>query len=490
MRKRIYNIWRWYQQLPVSIKASIWYMICAVILKGVSTLSAPLFARLIPAEEYGKLMMIMAWQQIFILFATWEISSGTYQKGIFKFRDSLDEYTSATIELMHFLTLIFFCGLWSVQNLFGDFLRIDCYVIVSLMIYLWIYPSYQCWFVRQRTMNLYKNVVFASILFGALSVIVPIIAIFVFEPTAKVKYISTLFGGMLVSLYFYIPYSNPLRFSEWKTLIRKYWMYSIRLAGPLLLHVLSYMILNQMDRIMIGIMVGDREVAYYSVAYMIGLSLNILESSITHSFTPWLYKQMNLMNYDNIESKLNVIICFLSGCIVLFTLCTPELIYFFPQDYYEAIYCIPPIVASVLFMFLYSVFVNMETYFETTIYVMYASMVAAGVNMVLNYIFIPLLGYIVCAYTTLFSYIFVAIGHSLLLKRIYFKKMGKLLEFPIEKIMILGVVAFIESLVSVAIYNYVYIRYGIVMVVICLSYCFRSVWFNWILEIKGNGEIK
>ena len=70
----------------------------------------------------------------------------------------------------------------------------------------------------------------------------------------------------------------------------------------------------------------------------------------------------------------------------------PELIKIFAtEEYYQAIWIIPPVAMSVFFNSIYSVFVNIEFYYEKTKYVMYVTVVLAGLNIVLNYIGICLL---------------------------------------------------------------------------------------------------
>ncbi len=64
-----------------------------------------------------------------------------------------------------------------------------------------------------------------------------------------------------------------------------------------------------------------------------------------------------------------------------------------------------------LFVFLYSMFVDIEEYYYKTKYTMYATTISAVANIIMNYFGIKLWGYIACAYTTLICYILLAILH-------------------------------------------------------------------------------
>lgn len=72
-----------------------------------------------------------------------------------------------------------------------------------------------------------------------------------------------------------------------------YWNYALKISLPLIPHTLSMKILAQADRVMISNMVGVEETGKYSIAYTIGLLMNILTDAINKSFCPFIYKKIN-----------------------------------------------------------------------------------------------------------------------------------------------------------------------------------------------------
>ena len=78
-----------YSSLSRPARTALWFLICNMLLKGISFFSTPLFARLLPDEEYGQLTLFASYQQIVLIFATWEIFIGAYQKGIFKYKENI-----------------------------------------------------------------------------------------------------------------------------------------------------------------------------------------------------------------------------------------------------------------------------------------------------------------------------------------------------------------------------------------------------------------
>ena len=84
-----------------------------------------------------------------------------------------------------------------------------------------------------------------------------------------------------------------------------------------------------------------------------------------------------------------------------------------PSAYWKGIILIPPLVLSNFVIFAYTMYVNIEYYYEKTIVITVNTIIAAGMNIVLNGLYIPKFGYTAAAYTTLFSYaVSFALHHS------------------------------------------------------------------------------
>ena len=138
----------------------------------------------------------------------------------------------------------------------------------------------------------------------------------------------------------------------------------------------------------------------------------------------------------------------------------------FTNNYYDAVWSIPPIAASVYFMFLYTIFVNIESYFEQTKYVVYVSVTCGIVNLFLNYICIRCFGYIACGYTTLFSYILFALGHYYFMSKIISKEILGVNLFDKKFIFMLSVLLVLLSVVFTIFYQWWVIRYSFILTII------------------------
>lgn len=140
---------------------------------------------------------------------------------------------------------------------------------------------------------------------------------------------------------------------------------------------------------------------------------------------------------------------------------------FAPPDYYEAKYVVPPITTSVFFIFAYNIFSCVEFYYGKTKHIMLISCVGALVNIGLNMLLIPVYGYYLAGYTTLFSYVIFAFGHlGISWKLAKANNLGKIYNIP--EISFLFALSLIIMVGYVCLYECVLLRYLTLVVVILL----------------------
>ena len=456
-----------YKRISIQTKAAIWFSLCNLFIKGISFITVPLFTRIMSDEEYGTLSLFLAYEQIAMILATWEIQMGAYQKGIFKYKNNINIFTKSTLALINLLTIVFYSIIAIIHSCISQITGMSSVIIILLFIYMIVQPSYNCWLIRKRTVYEYKSAVIMTLIYSLANIFVPMLALLLINNTAEIKFESTLIISSILCLVFYVPYSNYWKLKNKITMVKEHWDFLLRFEGPLVLHSLSYLVLSQADRIMIGNMVGKAEAAYYSIAYSLASIVNLLQSSINQSLLPWRYQMLEEKEYKKIRSVTNYLLFIMMVLILLFILIAPEIMkLLFTNNYYDAVWSIPPIAASVYFMFLYTVFVNIESYFEQTKYVMYVSVTCGIVNLFLNYICIRCFGYIACGYTTLFSYILFALGHYYFMSKIISKEILGVNLFDKKFIFMLSVLLVLLSVVFTIFYQWWVIRYSFILTII------------------------
>ena len=156
---------------------------------------------------------------------------------------------------------------------------------------------------------------------------------------------------------------------------------------------------------------------------------------------------------------------------VMMTYMAPEIVRIFAtEEYYEAIYIMPPVAAGVFFTAFANIYSDIAVYYKKTQYVMYPAVIAALANLVLNYIFINAYGYMAAAYTTLFSYILMAVFQGIWARKLC-KENG--IEdssiFDDRKLILLACATTVSCLLGIALYNFYIIRYLVIVLMAVLS---------------------
>ena len=159
-----------------------------------------------------------------------------------------------------------------------------------------------------------------------------------------------------------------------------------------------------------------------------------------------------------------MLLVLVAGIAVALMMCSPELVLIFgSSEYTSAAYVIPPVAASVFFIFLYNILAIPQFYFEKTQFLLISSVAAAVTNLGLNYVFIKMFGYVAAGYTTLVCYVFYSIGHYFISTRVVKKFIPGKRLFDTKVITLLSI-AVIEVGVSCNfLFDYWYVRYGIMV---------------------------
>lgn len=401
-----------YKALSLPVKAAIWFIMVNFFTKGINFITVPIFTHYMSTEEYGKVSIFLTYQGILINFATFEMYSGAYIRGILRYKDNIPFFTWSEQLLSTLITIVVFIlsipiTPWLISNA-----QIDLRIYVLMYSYFLMFPAYQCWVNKKRFDYDYKPVVISAILYTVLSILIPLFAIMKVESTASVRILFMLLFESIFCLPFYLHNVHCGKLLANRKVVSEQWKFLILFQLPSVVHALSYIILSSMDRIMIGKMIGNSEAGIYSVATTIASVITILCISANQVLKPWRYQRMEKGEFRNIKDVSNVLLVIFGLAIMLWILVAPDVIrLLFPKEYYQAVWVIPPVSISVFFIFLYSMFADIEEFYYKTKYTMYATTISAVANIVMNYFAIKIWGYVACAYTTLICYVFLAVLH-------------------------------------------------------------------------------
>lgn len=197
----------------------------------------------------------------------------------------------------------------------------------------------------------------------------------------------------------------------------KHWKYCLALSVPIVFHTLSSMILAQSDQQMLKMMIGEEKTAPYSYAYNMSALANAVWLAFNNAWTVWYYdrsKEGANGLIVNLYKKYSLFVL-LFNIAVMFV--SPDLVLWLGGENYAAgANIIPLMMIGCFFMFLYTFPVNYESYSRKTKFIAFGTACAAGVNIALNFWFIPNMGITGAAITTLMAYGMLFLFHYLIVK--------------------------------------------------------------------------
>ena len=476
-----------YRTMPIQIKASFWFFICAFLQKGISIITTPIFTRLLTTAEYGHYNVFNSWYGIAQIIVTLNLSYGVYTQGLIKYDKDKNIFSSSLLGLT--TTLVF---VWTVvyclfHGLINNLLSLTTEQVFMMLLMTWTTTVFNFWSSEQRVLYRYRNLVILTV---SVSIAKPILGIF-FVCNFDDKVTSRILAIILVEFIGYIGLFVS-QYKRGKTFISlKYWKYAILYNLPLIPHYLAQTVLSTSDRVMISNFIGDSEAGIYSLAYSVSLLMTLFNTALLQTLNPWMFQKIKDKKIDRMVSIGYGSLILISALNLGLIIVAPEVIMVFaPSDYYDAIWVIPPVALSVVFMFGYEIFAKFAFYYEKTSFVMISTIVAAALNIVLNMLFVPKFGYVAAGYTTLCCYICYFWGHYYFMNKICKMYLNGIKPYSFWKILIITTTTIIIGVLFNIAYFYPAIRYiimiGLIIALILLRRKLLAA-FSAIMAMKREG---
>ena len=460
------NIIKKLKNMPITLKVSLAYTFCNILQKCLSFITLPLFTRLLTQEQYGQYSIYASWMGIITIFISMNLPYGSFSTAMVKFEDKREEYISSVQSICTVLGLLFVAIYLPFSKYLNKLFELPTELMLLMVIEIVMQTSILFWNGKMRFEYKYKGVVAITLVMSFLS---PVLAYF-FVTNSEEKGYARILGYALIiilfGLFFYVyNYIKGKKFFN-----KKFWKYALGFNGPLIIYYLSQVIFNQSDRIMISHYSGTDKAGIYSVAYALSTMLVFVLNAINNSYVPWYYgkiKEGKSSDNKKVANMISLLMCVILLAVIWLA---PEIIYIMAgKEYYEAIWIVPPVTMSLLLLFYTQLFANVEFYYEKKWALIGASVGAAIINIVLNYIFIPIFGYIVAGYTTLISYIVFAISNYFTMRLILNKMKVEFDAFDLKSLILICVVFMIVGFGGMLLYDYTIVRICVVAVAFLLS---------------------
>lgn len=450
------------KSIPGPAKAAFWFAACSVVNKGLSLFATPVLTRIMSTEQYGTFSVFQSWVSIVSIFCTLNLFGAAYSRGRLDFKGRESEFESSLLALSTVLTGVFALAFLLAPDFWSGVMGLSPFLSVMVFVEIVFTSATAFWSARQRFEYRYRSLVVVTIATNAFSLGVGIAAIMMTDAKVEARVVTDVIAKSVPGLVL-----MALIFFRGRCLFnRRYWKFGLKFTLPLLPHFLSHYVLNQSDRLMIGRIVGNGAAALYSVSYSISMALVIVVTAINDSYCPYTFQKLDSGEVEGVRRVGYAILAFIGSVTLLVMAFAPEILRLFAgPEYYDAVSIVPPLSASVYFIFLYSMNSNVEYYFKSTGPIAAASAVAAVLNIALNLVFIPAFGYKAAAWTTLAAYIALSFMHGVFSFRIARDRLGDQI-YRVRNLVLMSVGVLAASLLMLTVLDMPVIRYAIVVAIL------------------------
>ncbi len=417
-----------YKKLGVGVKASIVYTVASLLTRGLAIITTPIFTRMLTSSQMGTVTLYNSWYSMISVIATLSLTSGGFQIAMKEYEGRRDEYVSSVLSITSLMSIIIGVIYFVAPRFWQEWMGLSNKLILLMLIGFFVSPASDFWMAKQRYEYKYRLVGIVSIVTAVLASAASVLVV-IYMNTKQSAYAaegrlfanySVVYGAAAI-IWIYL-------FVKGKTIFSKdFWRFSLSISIPLVGYALARQVLEVSDRTMISYYIGKSEVGIYSLLYTVSSLSLLVWNAINSSFIPYLYQNMDKKKYEKSIQNIS------TGLLATYALVAVSITFFAPEivrilateEYFEAVYIAPPIAAGVFLTSVSHMYSNVLLYYKKSVVIMISSVIAAIVNVVLNAVFIPRIGYQAAAYTTLVAYIILAGVEGILAAKTYKKINGR-----------------------------------------------------------------
>ena len=403
--------------MPENLKATLVFAIASFATSGINYLTTPIFTRLLSGAEYGTVAVYNSWFAIVRVFASMTlIFPGILNVGLYDHSENRWRYLSSMLGITS-LCSVLLGGVYALcPELFQRLLGLDGSLMVLMLFSCFALPATTMWTMKQRYEYRYKSTFFVSVGSAVLAQAVAVAAVMLADRNLdRVRLWSAGLVNMAVGLALF---AHILR--KGKVFVDlPLWKKTFLVALPLIPHYLGGELLSSMDKIMIDALVGKQEAGIYALAAILSAIGILLWRALSVMFNPFVNAKLGSREFTKIREAVKPLMLVVGILCVIASLAAPEIIRVLAtEEYLAGVYVVPPVAAGIFIHAMYDTFAAVSFFHKKSTRIMTATLTAAAVNLVGNYVFIKSFGYIAAGYTTLLSNLVLTAMHYRSARRI------------------------------------------------------------------------
>ena len=375
-----------------------------------------------PPGSYGEVTLIFAWFAIFNVFLAYGMETAFFR--FFNSENNKDKVVSTSLISLLVSSLIFVIAALAFQEGLANSLNIEYryikYVIFILALdamviipFAWLRANeqpgrYALVKIFNVAINLGLNVFFLLLLPGLAEANPDGLLNVMYLPDFEISYIfiSNLFASGITLIILSRKYLLIKHGFD-----RQLWRQMLKYGLPVMIAGIAFTINEVFDRIMLSELlpqdIAKSEIGKYSACYKLALFMTLFATAFRLGIEPFFFSHANTENPKKTYAQITDYFVIMGSAILLVVVVFADLlksVLVLDQAYWEAMPIVPIILLA---SFCLGVYHNLSVWYKVTDrtrFGAYFSMIGALITIVINYLFIPQIGYYASALATLAAY--------------------------------------------------------------------------------------
>ena len=389
-----------------------------------SFLLLPVFTNMLGAAQYGVLNLLQTFSTILATVMTLAVERSLYRLFYdYHTEEEKSRFLSSVFWLicmnsMFVIVLTTLLGKYIVPYI-GD---VDVYtILLPVVLYTFLSATINFSQIVLQVEQNGKQFLFVSLLVLVIYNVIALLLVFFYMPT-----VQSLVYASFVTFFVVAPIAFFKIRKHIKFLVDKQCVYEVfRYSSPMLLMIIFSWVLHFSDRLFIANMSSYEAAGVYSLAAKIVTVIGLFAGAVFQAYGPYFYNIANTLPESEAKpilketnSTITLIICLLSIAIVVFSKTVLQL--FFSSEFEHSLVFIYLLTLSMIFT-QQSGLLNVMIYQnKKTMAISMITIVAGILSVVLNYLFIPIVGAIFAGISNLFVGLLMITLTFLLARRNYY----------------------------------------------------------------------
>lgn len=387
------------RRAPALVVAAASYFAGTVGLQAINFLAQPLFANLMPPGDVAYVAVFLFWATLFGLLISMQVGSSLNNvvsvHGVAHLRDHLNSFVTAftlAAALLAVVALVIPQPWIDATGLSRPYVLLAvgsgwCTAVVNSGLSQAVALS------RPKTyVGLSAGVVAGGVALG--------IALVLLLPDQRA--LGRILGYVVASLAVAVVVLVGIRWQPTRRL-GTHLGFAVAITSPLLLHEVLSLLINQSNRIFLVHGVGNDQTGVFTFAWSMGSVVALAGTAVNNAWLPWYFRQLDAGNEREVVRQGRRVLWLVGTSTAMLILVSPEVLRLVGHAYASGAGLIPFSVAAGLLTFVFNYASNYVIYRRRTALLLFASIPAAALSLLLNSILIVPYGLMGAAVATVLA---------------------------------------------------------------------------------------